>query len=66
MAPFVVLIVLFVLLSVLGHFQLPVPYGWWTSLRLASIGYVLIDGLGPLGQASSGPHSNGSNRFSSP
>jgi uncharacterized membrane protein len=42
MVPFVVLIVLFVLFSVLGHFQLPVPYGWWTSLRLALSGMFLL------------------------
>jgi len=42
MAPFVVLIVLFARLSVLGHFQLPVPYGWWTSLRLALSGMFLL------------------------
>jgi uncharacterized membrane protein len=40
MAPFVVLIALFVLLR--GGFQLPVPYGWWTSLRLALSGMFLL------------------------
>jgi uncharacterized membrane protein len=42
MAPFVVLITLFVLLSVLGHFHVPSPYGWWTSLRLALSGMFLL------------------------
>jgi uncharacterized membrane protein len=35
MAPFIVLVTLFALLSILGHFQIPVAFGWWTSLRLA-------------------------------
>ena len=35
MVPFVVLIASFALLTVLGHFGLPVPYGWRTSLSLA-------------------------------
>jgi uncharacterized membrane protein len=42
MAPFVVLVALFLLLSILGHLQLPVPYGWWTSLRLALSGMFLL------------------------
>jgi uncharacterized membrane protein len=42
MAPFVVLIALFALLSLVGHFQLPVAFGWWTSLRLALAGMFLL------------------------
>jgi uncharacterized membrane protein len=42
MVPFVVLIALFLLLSILGYFQLPVSYGWWTSLRLALSGMFLF------------------------
>jgi uncharacterized membrane protein len=42
MAPLVVLIALFVLFSVLGHFHLPAPFGWWTSLRLALSGMFLL------------------------
>jgi len=42
MAPFVVLIVLFALLSVLGHFRIPAAFGWWTSLRLALSGMFLL------------------------
>jgi uncharacterized membrane protein len=42
MVPFVVLILLFVLLSIAGHFQLPVSYGWWTSLRFALSGMFLL------------------------
>ena len=42
MAPFIVLIVLFALLSLLGHFHLPFPFGWWTSLRLALAGMFLL------------------------
>jgi uncharacterized membrane protein len=42
MAPFVVLVALFLLLSILGYLQLPVPYGWWTSLRLALSGMFLL------------------------
>ena len=42
MAPFVVLTALFALLSVLGHFDVPVPFGWWTSLRLALSGMFLL------------------------
>ena len=38
MVPFVVLLSLFALLSVLGHFHIPVGFGWWTSLRLALAG----------------------------
>src|ERR1700730_5279354 len=42
MVPFVVLIALFALFSVLGHFHLPAPFGWWTSLRLALSGMFLL------------------------
>jgi len=42
MAPFIVLIALFALLSLLGHFHLPVAFGWWTSLRLALAGMFLL------------------------
>jgi uncharacterized membrane protein len=42
MAPFIVLIGLFALLSLLGHFHLPVAFGWWTSLRLALAGMFLL------------------------
>lgn len=42
MVPFVVLVALFALFSVLGHFHLPVPFGWWTSLRLALSGMFLL------------------------
>jgi uncharacterized membrane protein len=42
MAPFVVLIALFALFSVLGHFHLPAPFGWWTSLLLALSGMFLL------------------------
>ena len=42
MAPLVVLIVLFALLSILGHFQIPVGFSWWTSLRLALAGMFLL------------------------
>ena len=42
MAPFVVLVTLFVLLSILGHFQMPVAFGWWTALRLALAGMFLL------------------------
>ena len=42
MAPFIVLVTLFALLSVLGHFQIPVAFGWWTSLRLALAGMFLL------------------------
>jgi len=38
MAPFIVLVTLFALLSILGHFQIPVAFGWWTSLRFALAG----------------------------
>jgi len=41
MAPFIVLIVLFAVLSTLGHVHVPVPFGWWTSLRLALAGMFL-------------------------
>ena len=44
MVLFVVLIVLFVLLSVLGRVGLPVSYGWWASLRLALTGMFLLTG----------------------
>jgi len=42
MAPFIVLVTLFALLSILGHVQIPVAFGWWTSLRLALAGMFLL------------------------
>jgi len=42
MAPFIVLVTLFVLLSVLGHFQLPIALGWWSSLRCALAAMFLL------------------------
>jgi uncharacterized membrane protein len=42
MAPFLVLITLFGLLTIAGYLQLPVSYGWWTSLRLALSGMFLL------------------------
>src|SRR5690242_21289944 len=42
MAPFIVLVTLFVVLSILGHFHVPVAFGWWTSLRLALAGMFLL------------------------
>src|SRR5215510_14911006 len=42
MVPFGVLITLFALLSVAGHFEVPVAFGWWTSLRLALAGMFLL------------------------
>ena len=42
MAPFIVLVKLFALLSVLGYFHIPVAFGWWTSLRLALAGMFLL------------------------
>jgi uncharacterized membrane protein len=42
MAPFIVLIALFVSFSVLGHFHVPAAFGWWTSLRLALSGMFLL------------------------
>jgi len=42
MIPFIVLVALFTLLSILGYLQLPVAFGWWTSLRLALAGMFLL------------------------
>ncbi len=42
MAPIIVLVTLFALLSILGHFRIPVAFGWWTSLRLALAGMFLL------------------------
>ena len=42
MVPFGVLIVLFALLSIAGYFEVPVAFGWWTSLRLALAGMFLL------------------------
>ena len=42
MVPFIFLVVLFLLFSALGRFGLPVPFGWWTSLRLALSGMFLL------------------------
>jgi uncharacterized membrane protein len=42
MAPFIVLVTLFTLLCMLGHFQIPVAFGWWTSLRLSLAGMFLL------------------------
>ena len=41
MIPFVVLVTLFAVLSIVDYF-LPVSYGWWTSLRLALAGMFLL------------------------
>ena len=38
MAPFIVLVTLFTLLRILGYFQIPVVFGWWTSVRFALAG----------------------------
>jgi uncharacterized membrane protein len=38
MAPLTVLVTLLPLLSIPGCFQIPVAFGWWTSLRLALAG----------------------------
>ena len=42
MAPFIVLVTLFALFSVLGRFHIPLAFGWWTSLRLALAGMFLL------------------------
>ena len=42
MAPFIVLIALFIVLSTLASFHIVVPPGWWTSLRLALSGMFLL------------------------
>jgi uncharacterized membrane protein len=42
MVPFGVLITLFVLLRIAGYFEVPVAFGWWTSLRLALAGMFLL------------------------
>lgn len=42
MAPFIVLVTLFVLLSILGHLHVPFAFGWWISLRLALAGMFLL------------------------
>src|SRR5271165_2553944 len=42
MAPLIVLITLFVLLTVAGHLQMPFAFGWWTSLRIALSGMFLL------------------------
>ena len=42
MAPFIVLVSLFALLSVLGYFCVPVAFGWWTALHLALAGMFLL------------------------
>src|ERR1035441_9501277 len=42
MAPLVVLAALFALLRILGYFQIPVAFGWWTSLRFALVGMFLL------------------------
>lgn len=42
MAPFVVLVTLFTLLSIVGYLEIPVAFGWWTSLRLALSGMFLL------------------------
>jgi uncharacterized membrane protein len=42
MAPFIVLVSLFALLSIGGYFEIPVAFGWWTSLRLALSGMFLL------------------------
>lgn len=42
MAPLIVLITLFVLLTVAGHLHMPFAFGWWTSLRIALAGMFLL------------------------
>lgn len=42
MIPFILLVSLFALLSTLGRLQIPVAFGWWTSLRLALSGMFLL------------------------
>ncbi|SRR6266851_3264706 len=42
MAPLIILITLFVLLSGLGFVHIPFAFGWWTSLRLALAGMFLL------------------------
>src|ERR1700733_862792 len=42
MIPFIVLVTLFAFLCILGHFQIPVAFGWWTSLRFALAGMFLL------------------------
>jgi uncharacterized membrane protein len=42
MAPFVILISLFFLLIIAGHFEFPASFGWWTSLRLALSGMFFL------------------------
>lgn len=42
MIPFILLALLFSLLGTLGHLQIPVAFGWWTSLRFALAGMFLL------------------------
>jgi uncharacterized membrane protein len=42
MIPFILLVFLFAFLSLLGHLQIPVAFGWWTSLRLSLAGMYLL------------------------
>jgi len=42
MAPLIVLITLFVLLTVAGRLQMPFAFGWSTSLRIALAGMFLL------------------------
>ena len=42
MAPLVLLVALFVVLSGLGYAHVPFAFGWWTSLRLALAGMFLL------------------------
>src|SRR5207302_4522380 len=42
MIPFIVLVALFGLLSILSVFRIPFAFGWWTSLRLALAGMFLL------------------------
>lgn len=52
MVPFIVLVTLFVLASILEHFLVPisVPYSWRTSLRLALSGMFLLTASGHWGK----------------
>jgi hypothetical protein len=42
MVPFIVLIALFILFGAIGRFHIVIPYGWWTSVRLALSGMFLL------------------------
>jgi len=42
MAPFILLLMSFLLLNILGRLGIPLPFGWWTALRISLAAMFLL------------------------